>query len=49
MHESPPFEFIPDEGDDGDDLPLPEFTPGPAVAPPSRRVERRAAARVHRR
>jgi hypothetical protein len=29
MHESPPFQFIPDDGSDDDDLPLPDFTPVP--------------------
>lgn len=29
MHESPPFQFIPDDGSDEDDLPLPTFTPVP--------------------
>jgi hypothetical protein len=29
MHESPPFEFIPDDGSDDDALPLPDFTPVP--------------------
>lgn len=29
MSESPPFEFLPDAGDEDDALPLPEFTPVP--------------------